>query len=151
MKKHLIWVTLLALSFSCRPPVEKTHHFSLAEWNRFETVNYHAILEHTGTYDISMRLVYSDPVSMDHLTVGLTMETPYNEERYLEQDFPLFRDGQPLGIATGEEEGQYEVTIPFFREVRLQEQGYYEFRIDLLVNKYSVAGVHQLTLVLEPV
>ncbi|MFO8054999.1 MAG: hypothetical protein R6U19_07570 [Bacteroidales bacterium] len=149
MKKLAICGIIMLLT-ACRPEYEETYSFTGDKWDRFEQVNYQAVLEHPGEYDISLTLIYSEEAIRDQsFSLSLSFSTPYQEERYREQEAQIFENGEATGKPV--KEGYYQIEIPFFRAVNLKEKGVYEFDVDNLMSRYTSQGIHKLKLNLNPV
>ncbi|MCF8330840.1 MAG: hypothetical protein K9H84_00145 [Bacteroidales bacterium] len=149
MKKLVFLIVMLYTLMGCRPTYNKKINFTSNEWKRMETVKFQVVMENPGKYDVFVRIYYNDEMQGNYFAMSLMMYAPTGEERYLEQNEKLFVEGQ----ATGEqnEEGYYEFTMEFFKELDLSREGFYEFVARNRMPAYKVKGIQRIELVLKPV
>jgi hypothetical protein len=147
--RKLIPLLIFGLLLSgCRPTYEEAIPFTNDEWKNFEKVKYQAVIQHTGDYDVSIRVYFTDEMQQEFFAMNLQMITPFGEERALDKSIKVLEKG--AFRAEKNKDGYYELLIPFFKEVDFKDAGLYEFEAHNNMPSYKIIGIHELELVISP-
>lgn len=147
--KKLIPLFVLGLFLSgCRPTYQEAISFTNDEWKNFEKVKFQAVIQHTGDYDVSIRVYFTGEMQEEYFAMNLQMSTPFGEERALDKSIKVIEDGDFR--AQKNEDGYYELLIPFFKEVDFKQAGLYEFQAQNNMPSYKIKGIREIELVISP-
>ena len=114
-------------------------------WERFDYVFDSVELKSEKTYDLSMRIGFTDAYAYDDFSMVFTVfdasGNPYRARGY---KFKL-KDSEGNWNAQPTD-GCYTFVLPINKELRIAEPGTYRFQVEYRMPKTPITGVRELTL-----
>lgn len=150
MKKHIL-IAVISCAFLCgcnhkENNSELIHRdFYETLWERFDYVRNDIEVKKATTYDLSLRISFTDKYAYDNISLVFTIfdanDTPYRSKGY---KFDLKdADGQWKSEL---KDGCYTFDLPINKSLQISEPGTYRFQIEYRMPITPILGVHSLTL-----
>ena len=114
-------------------------------WERFDYVFDSVEVKSEKTYDLSMKISFTDAYVYDDFTMVFTIfdayGTPYRARNYKFnlKDTDGHWNSQPT-------DGCYTFVLPINKELRIADPGVYRFQVEYRMPKTPITGVRELTL-----
>lgn len=114
-------------------------------WERFDYVRNDVEIKTETTYDLSLRISFTEDYPYDYIDLIFTVFTE-NGERYRSKEYkPKLKDAE--GHWSSElEDGTYTFELPINKQLSISDPGIYHFQIEQKMPKTPLVGVRELTL-----
>ena len=150
MKRHVFVALMICCVFCGCQSKEKNgdllhRDFYETLWERFDYVNNKIEIKESTTFDLGLRLCFTDAYVFDNISLVFTVfdanNTPYRTRGY---KFSLKdADGQWKSDMV---DGCYTFDLPINKSLQITEPGIYRFQIENRMPKTPILGVKSLTL-----
>ena len=150
---YLIWlvVSLLAFGgFGCSHPtknaqlVERSFYNTL--WERFDYVYNDIELKEPTTFDLSLRISFTDDYPFDIFEMVFTILDSHGD-RYRAKGYKFNLKDNNGQWKSQLKDGCYTFELPINKELKITEAGTYRFQIEYKMPKTPIVGVKELALI----
>ncbi len=134
---------------SCHKNKVYEKHINLENntWERNHALSFQVNIQETKPHDIYIAVRHASYYPFANVVVGLTIETPKNEKRFMKHDL-LVR--HPEGSFKGDGLGDiWDINIKVFENFPINEAGEYTFTIENLMHLVEVKGIMAMGLIVK--
>ena len=148
---HLLALALFLCLAGCRQKAVENKeilHRSFYEtvWERFDYVNLDVDITQPTTYDLSLRISFTDDYPYKDISLIFTVFDK-NENPYRAKGYKFNLKDEQGHWNTDKTDGCYTFTLPINKQLTIVDPGKYQFRLEQKMPITPIIGVKELTLI----
>ena len=151
MKKSAFWILMVAclMAFGCSHSSKNAalveHTFHNTVWERFDYVYNIVELKEPTTFDIDMRISFTDDYPFDYFEMVFTILDSHGD-RYRAKGYKFNLKDNDGAWKSPLKDGCHTFGFPINKELSISEPGKYRFQIEYRMPKTPLVGVKEIVL-----